>query len=61
MKLMKLINDLSKNTRKRMAFLMVKRGSKHDRVICNLDNGSLVKSDIETLFRMKKKDAEHGS
>jgi hypothetical protein len=26
-----------------MAFLMAKRGSEHDRVICNLDNGSMGK------------------
>lgn len=43
----------------RVASLMVKRGSKHDRVICNLDNGSTGKKRhkprIETLFRLKGK------
>lgn len=49
-KLMKLINDLSKkNTRKGMAFLMVKRGSQHDRVICFLDNGSMGKNATSKL------------
>lgn len=32
-----------KTLEKGMAFLMVKRGSEHDRVICNLDNGSMGK------------------
>jgi hypothetical protein len=41
----------------RVASLMVKRGNKHDRVICNPDNGSTGKkrhkSRIETLFQKK--------